>query len=316
MAVSENPAQAISSLPLPEPAHRARARRRSLRTRYRQGPSEKCVYRSASNGASDDPILARLSVMWRDLLGLRSIQIDDNFFELGGHSLLAARLIGQIEKAFNIKLNLNSLFHAPTLIQLAAFISNGAASAHHVVVPIQPAGLRPPFLCLGAGPMYLKLASLLGPEQPFLGVPGPDPALLREPFTMEDFAALQVEAIRKIQPNGPYCLGGCSASAVAAYEAARQLRAQGEKVALLVLFDGVNPAAAQGHARVERIERPHFQHCRKGAIPRIESRCGRRSKHPALSARPLKWQRYMFSVRVWSLSTAFISASAAPFHRG
>jgi amino acid adenylation domain-containing protein len=304
-AVSENPAQAISSLPLPglpvmlvatpEPAPDPVAK-----PTIDKAHANKPYTLSASNGASGDPILARLRVMWRDLLGLRSIQNDDNFFELGGHSLLAARLIVQIEKAFSIKLNLNSLFHAPTLVQLAAFIGNGVALAHHVVVPIQPAGLHPPFLCLGGGPMYLKLARLLGPEQPFLGVPGPDPALLCEPFTLENYAALQVEAIRKIQPNGPYCLGGWSASAVAAYEAARQLRAQGEKVALLVLFDGVNPAASQSHARVERLKdrisgtaarvRYHASNIVAGGV---------RNFLPYLRDR-LKWQRYVFTLYAWS----------------
>jgi len=305
-AVSKNPAQAISSLPLPGlpvmlvPAAESAAKpapEPAIDSAHPKKPSTL----SASNGPSDDPILARLSVMWRDLLGLRSIHNDDNFFELGGHSLLAARLIGQIEKAFGIKLNLNSLFHAPTLVQLAALIGNGAAHAHHVVVPIQPAGQRPPFLCIGAGPMYLRLARLLGSEQPFLGVPGPDAAQLREPFTLEDFAALQVEAIRKIQPSGPYSLGGWSASAVAAYEAARQLRAQGETVALLVLFDGVNPAAMEGRSHVERLQdrisiiaarmRYHASNLVAG---------GARNFLPYLRDR-LIWQKYMFSMRVWSL---------------
>ena len=148
--------------------------------------------------------------------------------------------------------------------------------------------------------MYLKLARLLGPEQPLLGVPAPDPALLREPFTLEDFASLQVEAIRRIQPSGPYCLGGWSASAVAAYEAARQLRAQGEEVALLVLFDGVNPAASQGHARIERL---------KDRISEIAARVryhasnlaagGVRNILPYLRDR-LIWQKYLFSMRAWS----------------
>ena len=299
-AVSEDPAQSISSPPLPGlpilhvPAAELAAKP-DIDTAYAKNPSTF----SAGDGPSDDPILARLSAMWRDLLGLRSVHNDDNFFELGGHSLMAARLIGQIEKAFSIKLNLNSLFHAPTLVELAAFISNGAAAAHHVV-PIQPAGLHPPFLCLGAGPMYLKLARLLGPEQPLLGVPVPDPALLREPFTLEDFAALQVEAIRKIQPSGPYCLGGWSASAVAAYEVARQLRDQGEKVALLVLFDGANPAAMEGHSRVERL-----QDRISSVAARVQFHAsnlaagGVRNFLPYLRDR-LMWQKYMFSMRAWS----------------
>jgi amino acid adenylation domain-containing protein len=304
-AVSENPVLALSSLSLPDlpimlvPAAEpvtGLAPEPALASARAKNPSTL----SASDGPSDDPILARLRVMWRDLLGLRSIRNDDNFFELGGHSLLAARMIGQVEKAFGIKLNLNSLFHAPTLIQLAAFIGNGAAQANQVVVPIQPEGLHSPFLCLGSGPMYVKLARLLGSEQPFLGVPRPDPAALCEPFTLEQFATLQVEAIRKIQPSGPYCLGGWSASAVAAYEAARQLRAWGEEVALLVLFDGVNPAAQEGHSRVERLQdrilstaarvRYHASNFVAGGV---------RNFLPYLRDR-LTWQKYMFTMRVWS----------------
>ena len=148
--------------------------------------------------------------------------------------------------------------------------------------------------------MYLKLARLLGPEQPLLGVPAPDPALLREPFTLEDFAALQVEAIRKIRPQGPYCLGGWSASAAAAYEAARQLRAQGEGVALLVLFDGVNPAASEGHARIERLkDRISETAARVGYHASNLAAGGVRSILPYLRDR-LIWQKYLLSMRAWS----------------
>jgi amino acid adenylation domain-containing protein len=259
---------------------------------------------SASDGPSDDPILARLSIMWRDLLGLRSIRNDDNFFELGGHSLLAAKLIGQIDKAFKIKLDLSSLFHAPTLAQLAAYIAastrNGAARVRHVVVPIQPAGQRPPFLCVGGGPMYLKFASLLGQEQPFLGLPWPDAASLREPFTLEDFAAHQVEAIREVQPNGPYFLGGYSAGALAAYEAARQLRAQGDEVSLLVLFDCENPAAPQGLAHIQRLNDRISSIAAKVRYHASKLAAIRVRNIPRYLRDRLKWQRYMFSVHAWS----------------
>ena len=50
-------------------------------------------------------------------------------------------------------------------------------------------------------------------------------------------AAYYLEEMRKIQPHGPYLLGGYSFGGVAAYEIARNLRAAGEEVALLMLFD-------------------------------------------------------------------------------
>jgi thioesterase domain-containing protein len=54
---------------------------------------------------------------------------------------------------------------------------------------------------------------------------------------MEEMAADAVRQIRGIQPEGPYYLAGASHGGTIAYEAARQLRARGQKVALLALID-------------------------------------------------------------------------------
>ena len=43
--------------------------------------------------------------------------------------------------------------------------------------------------------------------------------------------------IRKVQPQGPYFLGGFSGGGITAYEMAYQLKQQGEEVALLVFLD-------------------------------------------------------------------------------
>jgi len=94
----------------------------------------------------------------------------------------------------------------------------------------------------------------LGADQPFLGVPGTDGAALPVPYRLEDYAADQLQVIRRIQPEGPYCLGGWSASAALSYEVAQQLRAQGQEVSLLVLFDGMNPGGFQQLALPERVE--------------------------------------------------------------
>jgi thioesterase domain-containing protein len=50
-----------------------------------------------------------------------------------------------------------------------------------------------------------------------------------------------VEEIRALQPEGPYFLVGECAGGVTAYEAARQLLAQGQEVAMLVLMDVERP---------------------------------------------------------------------------
>jgi thioesterase domain-containing protein len=50
-------------------------------------------------------------------------------------------------------------------------------------------------------------------------------------------ATLYLKEIRRIQPAGPYYLGGFSFGGWIAYEIAQQLQAQGEKAGLIAMFD-------------------------------------------------------------------------------
>jgi thioesterase domain-containing protein len=51
--------------------------------------------------------------------------------------------------------------------------------------------------------------------------------------------------MRAVQPAGPYFLGGWSMGGVVAFEMARQLEAEGERVALLALFDAHAPTRSR-----------------------------------------------------------------------
>ncbi|RKH31694.1 hypothetical protein D7X12_38165 [Corallococcus sicarius] len=75
---------------------------------------------------------------------------------------------------------------------------------------------------------------------------------------MEEMAALYLEAVRSVQPQGPYLLGGWSMGGVVAYEMARRLREAGEAVDLLALVDAHVPgltkpspdSSSQARARI------------------------------------------------------------------
>lgn len=55
--------------------------------------------------------------------------------------------------------------------------------------------------------------------------------------SVEDLATIMLQAVRSIQPHGPYSLAGWSAGGMYAFEAARQLIQAGEIVSKLILID-------------------------------------------------------------------------------
>jgi len=131
-----------------------------------------------------------------------------------------------------------------------------------VIVPIQPQGSRPPFFCVhpvGGGVFcYRALARHLGSEQPFFGLQARDLIRGQEPHAdIETMAADYLEALRSVQPAGPYRLGGWSLGGVTAFEMAQQLRRQGQSVALLTLIDSVVPSLLdQSLARSDESSQP------------------------------------------------------------
>ncbi len=204
-----------------------------------------------------DAVEKQLVAIWEKLLNQRPIGIRDNFFDLGGHSLLLMRMIAQIQKQFSQKLQLATVFNAPTIEALAAVLSaRKTAAAVCRVIPIKPEGTRPPFICLGAGPLFLPLARLLGPEQPFYGLDltALNEIMLPKPCRLEDLAVYVVEAILEFQPQGPYYLGGWCLFGLLAYEAAHRLTALGHEVQLLTLFDTANTAYAKSLSLGGRLE--------------------------------------------------------------
>lgn len=207
-----------------------------------QAIAERETERSTSPGG----IESQLVNLWQKLLSLDSVSIDQNFFDLGGDSSLAVRMFAEIEKTYKVKLPLATLYETPTIEELAGVIrGETSTSGWSPLVAIQPEGSRPPFFCFhGAGGnvlIYRDLSKRLGSDQPFYGLQaqGLDGSL--PPLTtIEEMATLYVKQIRKVQPHGPYFLGGYCGGGTIAYEAAQQLHSEGERVALLAMFDTMN----------------------------------------------------------------------------
>jgi amino acid adenylation domain-containing protein len=201
--------------------------------------------RYAAPRTSEELFLVR---QWESVLDRRPIGINDDFFDLGGHSLLGVRLFAQIERETGIRLPLALLFQAPTVSQLASYLQKSAPlNGWQTIVPIQAEGSRPPFFCVhgfGGGVLgYADLARLMGPDQPFFGLQAIGLDGIAPPDeTIVAMANRYVQALRQVQVDGPYYVGGYCLGGVVAYEMAKQLETQGERVALLAIMEGFAPA--------------------------------------------------------------------------
>ncbi len=188
--------------------------------------------------------------LWEDLFGIQPIGVRDSFFDLGGHSLLAVRLMAHVRERFGRDLPLATLFERPTVEHLAAALRQSGDSAWSPLVVLQEGspegGLRPPLFLIhpaGGGVLgYLGAARRLGPGQPVYGLQAPGQLRGQQPIgRLEEMAAFYVDAVRAVQPAGPYRLGGSSFGGYAAFEMARQLREAGERVALVAVLDTYVP---------------------------------------------------------------------------
>jgi aspartate racemase len=193
-----------------------------------------------------DVVEFKVAKVWEEVLAVRPVGIRDNFFDLGGHSLAAVRLMAHLRGTFGRELPLAALFQNGTVEELSRLLREGGdASDSSPLVGINTSGTRPPFFCVhpagGNVLCYAPLARHLGEDQPFYGLQSvgggePDAAA-----ALEQTAARYAEAMRAVQPAGPYHLGGWSLGGPLAFEIARQLRTAGERVALLALFDSWAP---------------------------------------------------------------------------
>lgn len=206
---------------------------------------------------SNDIELALVNI-WQHILGIEKIGILDDFFELGGHSLMALRMLTKIQEKLNIKISLQVLQEAKVIQVLAKKIQNLSSKNNFssLVVPLRAEGRQKPLFCLhpvgGTIFCYLPLAKYLKFECPIYGIQDPSFENGKLLFkTLEQMAACYIEAIQKVQARGPYLLCGLSFGATLVVEIAQQLRAKGEKLKPLILFDGW--AKFSNYQRIEKV---------------------------------------------------------------
>jgi acyl-coenzyme A synthetase/AMP-(fatty) acid ligase len=203
----------------------------------------------------------KVAAAWREVLGHPAFGPDQSFFEVGGTSLTVFRVVQAIRRAFDLeedRVDEELLYRFPTVRALAAALEakmhgrpgedeepGGTSTGRSpLLVTLRDSGdptLAPFFLLASSGGtvgVYERLAREFRTRREILGVRDPYLWGDRDPrMSTAAWAGRYVEAMRSRQPRGPYHVGAYSSGGAFGIEVARQLRALGEEVALLVLVD-------------------------------------------------------------------------------
>ena len=183
--------------------------------------------------------------IWKHVIGISEVGIRDSFFDVGGHSLMAARLVAHIHEITGKQIPVSAIFRAPTIEAFAPLLREDIVpQSDPLLMKLQEGDDRFAFFAIAAPGVdtfgWALLARHLGRDQSVYKVQGSGAPVLDRPFTKQELQTLAQEyiaALRSVQPNGPYCLGGMCEGAFIAQEMILELESQGEQVGCFAIFD-------------------------------------------------------------------------------
>jgi acetoacetyl-CoA synthetase len=183
-----------------------------------------------------------LTPIWERVLQRPSIRPEENFFDLGGDSLLAVELFSEIERVSGREMAPVTIYCAPTIAALAAVLNEPTAPRFPPLLQLKAGTEEPPiFLAHGlAGTAmdFYQLVKYVQTQRPIYGMQAKGTDGVDQPFErIEDLAQYHLDAVREVQPHGPYFLIGYSLGGLVTLEMAQRLTAAGEKVALLAMLE-------------------------------------------------------------------------------
>ena len=184
---------------------------------------------------------------WRHVLRLSGDPgRSDAFTTLGGTSFKFLEVVLRIERWLEIKIPTASFMMCQTVAAQAAFLEDLREREAGLDVGRLRDGDGTPLFAVCGVKIYEPIAACLNGTMPAFGVSVPLERAMHEGVdvpTVQAVADETVAAIRAIRPHGPYRLAGASYGGVVAFETALCLRAAGEPVEGVVVFDSVLPHA-------------------------------------------------------------------------
>ncbi|WP_257137759.1 condensation domain-containing protein, partial [Bacillus pseudomycoides] len=109
----------------------------------------------------------KLSVIWKEVLGIEEVGRFDHFFECGGHSLKAMLLVSRITREFEVPFQIKDVFHSPVLYQMGETIEQMNPEMYVRIEPVESRDFYP----VSSAQQRIHVASQLATEAIHYNVP-------------------------------------------------------------------------------------------------------------------------------------------------
>ncbi|MET9610124.1 non-ribosomal peptide synthetase [Streptomyces sp. NPDC006512] len=204
----------------------------------------------------EGPVERAIAEIYAELFGVdpAAISATASFFDLGGTSLDILRLRAKVAQRLGVTgMAVVTVLTAPTVRALAARVAGRARTGTDVdtapgprpydpVVPLQTSGTKTPLFCVHPGVgevlVFVGLATYFAGDRPFYALRARGFNDGEKPFaSYAQMVDTYVDAIRARQPHGPYALAGYSYGASVAFEIAKVLESEGERVDFVGSFN-------------------------------------------------------------------------------
>lgn len=196
-----------------------------------------------------------LAGIWKDILNIDHIGIEDDFFTLGGHSLSVLHVLSEIRNKLAIDVSIKDFVDNSTISKLCKNVVDiknkniysldvfAKTKSDSPIITLKSEGAEPPLFLIhpvgGTIFWYILLSKYLTTRRPIYAIQDPGISEKDKLFeTIEKMASYYLTFIRKIQPHGPYLIGGASFGSTVAIEAAQQLQQVNEQTIFIPVLDG------------------------------------------------------------------------------
>ncbi|KAI6009612.1 putative nonribosomal peptide synthetase [Pisolithus orientalis] len=184
-----------------------------------------------------------------------SFGVNHDLFAVGLNSLMAVQAAGVVSKTFDVHVGLNNIYLRPTIRELGTLIVDAMGKDSRIIMeaedadadflieflPIKKKGMQPRLFIVhditGMATPFMRLGAYMPNEMYAIG----DKHFGSETGfgSIDAMAEHYISLIKKVQPEGPYVIGGYSYGGSVALCMAAKLATRGEEVAHLILFDPI-----------------------------------------------------------------------------